>query len=237
MIRQAFRALSYQTSRALLTNFSLLVGIGALTCTSAFAEGANPQGWPAVSLGTSVPHEFQNPTLLPNELWPIAENANPFDFDRVEQRFNPGTAEFTLAASQRFQASNSSKPPSVLSGAPGETVTLDLSNFILRGHDTFTLQGSSITNFIINVSGRFSLSNKAAIVLSGEVQWNNVSFNVIGQGSAVSISNRAILRGTLTAAQRTVRINNQAVVYGTVVAGNLRLSGAAHIVLPPVVSN
>ena len=204
---------------------------------SAFAEKTNPWDWPAVSLGTSVPHEFLNPSFLPNGFGSIAENADYFDVDLLEQDFNRSQARVELAMKQQSLAINSSKPPSVFTGAPGQTITLDLRNLVLRRQDTFTLQGTSTTNFVINVSGQFSLLNHAQIVLAGGVQWNNVFFNVLGPGSVVSIRDNSILHGTLTATQRIVSLRNQAIVYGRVMAGNLWINGAARIVLPPVVSN
>ena len=123
-----------------------------------------------------------------------------------------------------------------LSAAPGETVTLNIRNFILTNHSTFTLEGTATSTFIINVTRHFSLSGMSKIVLSGGIQWNNVFFNVLGSGSTVSLSGKASLCGTLTAAQRVVRLRGQTVVYGKVVAQKVLLRRNAQIVLPPVTS-
>jgi hypothetical protein len=123
-----------------------------------------------------------------------------------------------------------------LSGAPGETVTLNLRNFALHNHATLTLVGTATTSFVINVTKQFSLSGMSKIILSGGIQWNNVFFNVLGSGSTVSLSGKASLTGTLTAAQRVVRLRGQTVVYGKVIAPKVLLSNAAQIVLPPVTS-
>ena len=214
----------------------LLVAIIAIASGSAFAEKTNPWDWPAVSLGALLPHEFLNPSFLPNELESIAENAD-FNVDLLAQDFVHSQARLELGMGQQSLAINSAQPPTVLSGAPGETVTLDLRNLVLRGQDTFTLQGTSTTKFIINVSGKFSLLNNARIVLAGGVQWNNVFFNVLGRGSVVVLSDQSILYGALTASKSTVRLEENAIVYGKVVAKKVLISGAAQIVLPPVVSN
>ncbi len=124
----------------------------------------------------------------------------------------------------------------ILSGGPGETVTLDLKNFTLRDHATLTLAGTATTSFIINVTRQFSLSGMSKIVLSGGVQWNNVFFNVLGSGSRVSLGGRATLTGTLTASQRIVRLRKRSIVYGSVVASRVLLSATAQIILPPVTS-
>src|SRR6267378_2818295 len=89
-------------------------------------------------------------------------------------------------------------------GAPGQTVTLNLRNFVLAGQSTFTLQGTATTSFIVNVTKQFSLSGNSQIILSAGVRWDHVFFNVLGRGSAVSLSGNAQLYGTLTARQRTV---------------------------------
>lgn len=123
-----------------------------------------------------------------------------------------------------------------LSGAPGETVTLNLQNFILTGHSTFTLEGSATTTFIINITNQFSLSQKACIVLSGGVTCYNVFFNVLGPGSPLVLKGQSYLPGTLTAIQRKVRMRGQAVVYGWVISSKTRIRQQAQIIDPPVVS-
>lgn len=214
----------------------LLVAITAIAGGSAFGEKTKPWDGPAVSLGAILPHEFLNPAFLPNELGSIDENAD-FDVDLLQQNFARSQGHLELAMGQQSLAINSSQAPSVVSGAPGETVTLDLRNFVLQRNDTFTLQGTSTTTFVINVSGKFSLLNNARIVLAGGVQWNNVFFNVLGRGSVVVLTDQSILHGALTASKRTVRLEENAIVYGKVFAKKVLISGAAQIVLPPVVSN
>lgn len=124
----------------------------------------------------------------------------------------------------------------ILSGAPGETVTLDLQNFRLADHSAFTLQGSGTATFIVNVTGQFSLSGFSQIALFGGVRWDHVFFNVQGHGNIVSLNGRAILRGALTASQRTVKMQGHSIVYGRVIADRVLLRGAAQIILPPIVS-
>ena len=123
-----------------------------------------------------------------------------------------------------------------LTGAPGSTVSLDLQNFVLSGHSTLSLLGSSTTTFIFNVSEQFSLPQSGRIVLSGDVQWNHVFFNVLGSGSAVSLSGKSGLFGILTASQRTVRMNGHAIVYGRAFASKIIIRQAARIITPPIVS-
>ena len=121
-------------------------------------------------------------------------------------------------------------------GAPGQTVTLNLRNFVLTAQSSFTLQGTATTNFIINVTKQFSLSGSSRIILSGGVRWDHVFFNVLGRGSVVSLDDRAQLYGTLTARQRKVKLDEYSVVYGAVTARKIRLTDAARIIPLPIVS-
>jgi hypothetical protein len=121
-------------------------------------------------------------------------------------------------------------------GAPGETVTLNIRNFVLTAHSTLTLQGTATTSFIINVAKQFSLSGRSRIILSGGLEWDHVFFNVLRRGSVVSLSGNAQLYGTLTATLRTVKMGGHSVVYGAVTAKRILLTGAARIILPPIAS-
>jgi hypothetical protein len=123
-----------------------------------------------------------------------------------------------------------------LSGGPGETVSLDLQSFVLRDEATLTLEGTTTTSFVMNVSKQFSLSGSSRIVLTGGLRWNHVFFNVLGVGRAVSLKGAVTLVGILTADQRTVQMRGHAFVYGSIAARRLAINGAAQIVPPPVAS-
>ncbi len=121
-------------------------------------------------------------------------------------------------------------------GAPGATVTLNLQNFVLAGGSTFTLQGTATTSFIINVRKQFSLSGSSQIILSGGVRWDHVFFNVLGRRGVVSISGRVQLYGTLTARQRTVRLDDYSIVYGAVTARKILVTDSSRIIPPSIIS-
>jgi choice-of-anchor A domain-containing protein len=123
-----------------------------------------------------------------------------------------------------------------LSGAPGETVVLNLKSFQMGGASTFTLQGSATTTYIINVRNQFSLAGNASIVLSGGITWNNVLFNVHGKGDDVSLTGNSRFNGILLATSRTVRLRDQAILNGEVVAARLVMQGSSQVIHPPVVS-
>jgi hypothetical protein len=122
-----------------------------------------------------------------------------------------------------------------ITGAPGETVVLNFRRFALRNHSSFTLQGAASTTFIINVAKQFSLAGNSRFVLSGGMQLNCAVINLLGQGKA-SLRENASLQGTLTASQRTVRLRDDSIITGQVVANNIKLKGMSQIITPPVVS-
>lgn len=123
-----------------------------------------------------------------------------------------------------------------LTGAPGETVVLNLKTFALSGNATMTLNGSATTNFVINVKSKFSLLDNSRIVLAGGLNWNNVLFNIVGKGANAQIAGQSGFQGILMANQRTVQVRDQATVQGQIIANRILLSGASQITHPPVTS-
>ncbi len=123
-----------------------------------------------------------------------------------------------------------------LSGAPGETVVLNLRMFRLRDSSTLTLQGSANTTYVFNVNRGFSLQDASRIVLSGGLDWNDVLFNIRGRGNTVTLSGTASFQGILLANRRTVDLRNAAIIRGEVIADALAMQGTSQIVHPPVVS-
>lgn len=146
-------------------------------------------------------------------------------------------AAANLASSQPFaDLSLEGGQMQTIAGAPGETVVLNLRRFELNGGSTLTLSGTATTNFIINVKGQFSLLGNSQIVLAGGLDWNNVLINVRGKGPDVRIAGQSNLPAILMANQRTVRVRDQAMVQGEIIANRIMLTGASQIVHPPVTS-
>ena len=123
-----------------------------------------------------------------------------------------------------------------LSGAPGETVVLNLRSFAMSGSSTLTLSGSATTSYVINVNRGFSLTDSARIVLIGGLDWNDVVFNVRARGADVQLSGNAMFQGILLATRRNVRMRGFATVRGEVIADALIMQGMSQIDHPPVVS-
>lgn len=135
------------------------------------------------------------------------------------------TTNIQLSGNQNF----------TISGAPFQTVVLKLQNLTITS-GTLTLAGTITTNFVINVTNQFSLTNHAQIILSGGVTWDNVLFNVRGTGSPVTLDGQSILRGVLMANNRTVSNGGGSLVYGEVIANKVTLSGSAQIQHPAITS-
>jgi hypothetical protein len=124
----------------------------------------------------------------------------------------------------------------MMSGAPGETVRLNLRDFMLADQSMVMLEGTATTNFIINVRKQFSLTGSSKVFLSGAVHWDNVAFQIAGRGTAVRLANRASLEGVIIARHRSVRLRGRSRLFGKVIAKHIRISDSARVVQPPIVS-
>jgi hypothetical protein len=155
----------------------------------------------------------------------IADNDNFGAVQNLNQTINASTPFLTSVKLSDNQSLG-------VSGAPGETVTLLLKNFLMSGSSTFTLEGTATTRFVINVNKRFSLSDNARIILAGNTQWNNVTFNVRGSGRTIELSGSSTLTGILNASGRIVRLTDQALVNGQVIAKKLLVLDSAHVASP-----
>ena len=123
----------------------------------------------------------------------------------------------------------------IITGAPGETVVLSLKSFVLQGNSSFTLQGTATTTFVINVNKKFSLNGNSHIDLAG-LQWNQVLFNVIGNGPRVHLGGNSIFNGILMANDRTVELRGHATASGEIIANRLKFYGSSRVLHPAAVS-
>jgi hypothetical protein len=168
-------------------------------------------------------------------------------FHDQDAQLDNGVAEAIAASNHAFSlaptraltdVSLGGNGPSALTvtGAIGETVVLSLRSFIMRGDSTFTLQGTATTIFIINVKRQFSLTDRARIVLSGGVTWDDVLFNVRGKGNTVTLGGNADFQGVLLATKRTVQLSGHSQVDGEIIANKVLLRGASQVNRPPIAS-
>jgi len=123
---------------------------------------------------------------------------------------------------------NTGQSMTVADSSPfGSKIVLSLSNFVMTS-GTFTLQGTSMTTFIINVANNFSLNN-SKIVLAGGLLASHVLFNVTGTGSQVSLNQGTSLQGVLLAYNRKVDLSGGK-VYGRVIANQIVITSGGQIV-------
>ena len=147
---------------------------------------------------------------------------------------NASNAAFALPASAGYPTTINTNKSLTLSGSG--TVVLKLTDFVMSGNSTLTLQGTAATTFIINVSNTFSLSS-AKVVLSGGLLAANVLYNVRGNGSDISMSSNSELSGTILATNRNASLSGQSSVIGSIIANKVTMSGGSTVKLPPTVSH
>jgi hypothetical protein len=115
---------------------------------------------------------------------------------------------------------------------------MSLSNFVLSGGSTLTLNGAAGSAFVLNISGQFNISGASQIKLTGGLTPSDVLFNVRGNNSTFSISGDSVFNGTLLAynssgAQRTLTISgHNTTVNGEVIVNRLVQSSGAHVKHP-----
>jgi hypothetical protein len=106
-------------------------------------------------------------------------------------------------------------------------IVLNLQDFVMTG-GTFTLSGTAMTSYIINVSRNFSLNN-AKIVLGGQLTASHVLFNITGKGSDVTLQQGTSMQGILLAYQRKVNLSGGK-VFGRVIAEQLALTSGGQVI-------
>ena len=96
-------------------------------------------------------------------------------------------------------------------------------------------EGDSSTTFVIDVKNEFGMGGNSRVTLSGGLTWDNVLFNLGGEGDAFLAKN-AQLDGIILARKRSVEVKGSAQVRGEIIAGRVVLTGASVVGRIPVVS-
>jgi hypothetical protein len=115
---------------------------------------------------------------------------------------------------------------------------MNLSNFVLGGGSTLTLNGAAGSAFVLNISSKFDIGGASKISLTGGLTPSDVLFNVRGNNSTFSISGDSIFNGTLLAynssgAQRTLNVSgHNTTVNGEVIVNRLVFSSGGHVKHP-----
>jgi hypothetical protein len=121
---------------------------------------------------------------------------------------------------------------------------MNLSSLVMSNNSVLTLTGSAGSAFVINVSGAFSLTSGAKIVLAGGLTTSDVLFNVTGNTGAFTIAGGSLFNGTLLAynstkngTQRTLTVDGAGtLVTGQLIANKVIVSNGAKVRKPPKVS-
>ena len=121
---------------------------------------------------------------------------------------------------------NTGQSITIVGPASGKVV-LNLQDFVMTS-GTFTLQGTAMTTFIINVKNNFSLNN-SSVVLNGGLLASHVLFNIKGTGNQVSLNQGTSLQGVLLAYNRKVDLSGGK-VYGRVIANQIVITSGGQIV-------
>jgi len=134
-----------------------------------------------------------------------------------------------LAASDAAQSLDATDPTSVIHhpttifGDSGVNV-LNLTDLVLT-KGALTLNAPGDGAFVINVTGRFSLSGGSKILIDGGLMANNVLINIVGPGQQVAFNGgtqggvpKAQICGTLIAAERDIALS-PGQVNGRVIGG------------------
>ena len=157
-----------------------------------------------------------------------------------------------LAASTRIAAlvATMSNPATINISSPAQNLTitgvagvnvLKLTDLILS-KGTLTLNAPAGGVFILNISGRFQLSNQSQIALAATVAPLAVVFNITGTGQDVTIGDKSPVTGILLAPRRNVLLSSALIFTGEILAGGptLSLSGGAQVTnpyLPPTITS
>ena len=122
---------------------------------------------------------------------------------------------------------NTGQSMTVVANPFARKVVLNLQDFVMTS-GTFTLQGTTMTTYIINVSRNFSLNN-SKVVLSGGLLASHVLFNVKGTGSQVSLNQGTSLQGIMLAYNRKLDLSGGK-IYGRAFANQVVITSGGQVI-------
>ena len=162
----------------------------------------------------------------------ILNNQNSSLTQGVADAHSASNAASMLTATSSYPTTINQNTSLMLSGAANQTVVLQLTDFVLSDTAALTLQGTATTTYVINVTNKFSLSGSSVVQLSGGLTYDNVLFNVVGAGTAATMSGSSVINGILIATDRTAKLSGSATVYGEVIADKVSLAGVSSVQRP-----
>ena len=108
-------------------------------------------------------------------------------------------------------------------------------NINLSGGKVITLSGASGTPLIIRVTGAFNLSGSSKLIINTNsgLQPKDVLYDLVGSGSAVTVTGGGQIDGTILAPDRDVKLS-VVKVNGEVISGkNITIVSGAEVAGPP----
>jgi hypothetical protein len=114
---------------------------------------------------------------------------------------------------------------------------MQLTDFVMSGGSTLTLNGAAGSAFVLNISGNFNIGAGSKILLTGGLRASDVLFNITGTSAALTrqISGDALFNGTILATKSTVTVSgHKTVVNGELVAQRVVVQSGATINNAPV---
>src|SRR5882724_10309547 len=131
-----------------------------------------------------------------------------------------------LSCTQMFERLRGTQ---TITGTGGQNV-ICVGDVDLSGGASLILSGGTSDTFILNVTGKFSLSGSSRIQVAGDVQPGGVLYNVEGTGPDVVLSGASGVDGTVLTPARHVTLSGHAFVHGQVISGEgIALSGGASV--------
>ena len=141
--------------------------------------------------------------------------------------FGPPNNQTQATPSNYLSNVNTGQSMSVIANPFAGKVVLNLQNFVMTS-GTFTLQGSAMTTYIINVANNFSLNN-SKVVLAGGLLASHVLFNVMGSGSQVSLNQGTSMQGIMLAYNRKLDLSGGK-IYGRAMANQVVITSGGQVV-------
>src|SRR5438876_3515272 len=151
------------------------------------------------------------------------------DVDLSAQRDGALGAAADAAAQSCTQTFERLRGAQTVSGTGGKNV-ICVGDVDLSGGARIILSGGTSDTFLLNVTGKFSLSGSSRIQVAGDLQPGGVLYNVEGTGPDVSLSGSGGVDGTVLAPERHVTLSGRALVHGQVISGErIALNGGASV--------
>ena len=116
---------------------------------------------------------------------------------------------------------------------------LQLSNFQLSSGMTLTLNGTSSTRYIINVTNNFSMNNAKVVEVGTGFTAANVIFNYVNQNGNLTMDNGSVLNSILVAGSKTFTMDHASTINGELLAAancTVNLKNGSKVIHPPIVS-